>query len=417
MAKHRGFNADRFLDKFQRFEQLLRDFVRLWEGRVDLEPATLDVPAMKRWLVEGTGQAKDELVEALYQVYDLCTARGHEDLIAAIAEEPSYAPDPDGRLPVECLALKVRTEREDVFFLAYDRYSLWRAERFSIYKGFAPRPIRDLRAAARSFQEKLAAVFKDHKHSDRVLLRWYEEGSYVNFIVYHEKRTRATLVFRGSKGRLKVEPHIYRPARQDFISYNAETGQVEIEAGYESEEAKLRRCFAEACLGEAEFFEHPEAAQRLWLGVLAEPYFEPVCPEAVRASLVELQFALAQSHGPVFTVRSKDVLRTLELNGLRRKLVPELITRAAFKITFPDDRRGKRVEISGPNKVKFNRTTHAEEVFALLADWGILVDEQVAVESCAVSSEPVPVADHPAGGNGRFSHLAASGTGTLRRPR
>ncbi len=417
MARHRVFNADRFLDKFQGFEQLLRDFVGVWEDRLEIDSSGLDVAELKRWLVEGTGEAKDELLEALYQVYDLCTERGHEDLLAAIGEDPSYAPDPGHRLPVECLALKLRTEREDLFFLAYDRYNLWRAERFTIYKGLAPQPIRDLRAAARAFQERLAAVFKDHKHSDRVLLRYYEEGSYVNFIVYHEKRTRATLVFQGSKSRLKVGPHIYRPAQQDFISYNAETGQVEIEAGYESEEAKLRRCFAEACLEDAEFFEHPSAADRLALGVLADPYFELVCPDGVEASLVELRFALAQTHGPAFTVRSKDVLRTLELNGLRRKLAPELISRAAIKITFPDDRRGKRVEISGPNKIKFKRTTHAEEVFALLADWGILLDDEVAVESRAAPAGLVGVADRTAGGNGRLPAPSTSGTGALRRPR
>jgi len=126
MARHRVFNADRFLDKFQGFEQLLRDFVGVWEDRLEIDSSGLDVAELKRWLVEGTGEAKDELLEALYQVYDLCTERGHEDLLAAIGEDPSYTPDPGHRLPVECLALKLRTEREDLFFLAYDRYNLWR---------------------------------------------------------------------------------------------------------------------------------------------------------------------------------------------------------------------------------------------------------------------------------------------------
>lgn len=417
MAKHRVFNADRFLDKFQDSEQLLRDFVGIWMGRLDLDPSTLDVPGFKQWLVDGEGDAKDELLEALYQIYDLCTDRGHEDLIAAIGDDPSYTPDPEHSLPIECLALKVRTERDDLFFLAYDRYTLWRAERFSIYKGRSPQPIKNLPVTSRAFQEKLAAAFKDHKNSDRVLLRYYAEGTYINFIVYHEKRTRATLVFRGSRTRPKVGPHIYRPAQQDFISYNAETGQVEIEAGYENEEAKLRRCFADACFGEAEFFEHESAANRLTLGVLADPHFRLLCPDGVEASLVELRFSLAQTHGPSFTVRSKDVFQTLEFNGLRRKLDADRIGRAVIKITFPDDRRGKRVEISGPNKIKFKRATHAEDIFGLLADWGILLDDEVTPEFRAASAAFVGVADPAAGGDGRVPAPSTDGTGTVRHPR
>src|SRR5690606_7655944 len=154
--------------------------------------------------------------------------------IAAIESDPGYDPDPDGTLPVECLSLKVRTEREEVFVAAYGRYSLERAERFTIYQGAAAKDIENPQAAAKKFQAELAKVFKDHKNSDRVIVRFYEDGEYVNFIVYHEKRTRATLIIQGGPTRLKVGPHIYRPAQQDFISYNRKTGQVEIEAGFQS---------------------------------------------------------------------------------------------------------------------------------------------------------------------------------------
>ena len=240
MAKHRIFNADRFLDKFQSNEDLIRAFIGLWSGRLDdLVSATMDIPYFKKWLVDGEGEGKDELLEALYQVYDLCTERGHEDLVAAVESDPGYDPDPKHALPVECLSLKVRTEREDLFNFAYDRYTLWRAERFTIYQGLEARSIKNLKSVAKVFQQKLKDVFKDHKNSDRVLVRHYTEGPYVNFIVYHEKRMRATLKFEGTRTRPKVGAYIYRPAQQDFISYNNETGQVEIEAGYESEEEKL----------------------------------------------------------------------------------------------------------------------------------------------------------------------------------
>jgi hypothetical protein len=59
---------------------------------------------------------------------------------------------------------------------------------------------------------------------------------------------------------------------------------------------------------------------------------------------------------------------------MRKRLEGGTITRAVFKIMFPGDRRGKRIEISGSNKIKFKRATFAEEVFRYLRNWGIVVD-------------------------------------------
>jgi hypothetical protein len=412
MAKHRVFNADRFLDKFQGNEQLVRNFVNLWSGRIDLDPATLDLPQFKEWLVEGGGEAKDELLETLYEVYDLCREQGHEAIIAAITSDPEYDPDPEHALPVECLSLKVRTERDDLFNLAYGRYSLENAERFTIYKGSEPRRIENIERVAKVFEQKLAEVFKDHKNSDRVLLRHYTEGPYINFIVYHEKRTRATLVFQGTTMRPKVGPHIYRPAQQDFISYNAKTGQVEIEAGYENEEAKLRRCFAECCLRDAEFFEGDDAAKQISLHALADANFEFVAPANVNVSLVELKYSLNQKHGPRFITSSKDVFETLELNGLRRKLDGERLAKAVLKIQFPDDQRGKRVELSGPNRIKFKRATHADDVFRILKESGLLraeEDDEDAAEVRAASIAFAGCADSKSEGDGAVSEARGQG--------
>ena len=71
--------------------------------------------------------------------------------------------------------------------------------------------------------------------------------------------------------------------------------------------------------------------------------------------------------------RSRNVLETLDKNFLRKRLAGGTIRRAVFKISFPDDRRGKRVELSGTNKVKFKRATHAEEVFRYLVNWGVVL--------------------------------------------
>jgi len=373
MAKHRAFNADRFLDKFQGKEFLLQNYAKIWDGRLGVDIESLDVPGFKEFLIEGDGEGKDEMMEGLYRAYDMCSERGHEDLIAACRDN-EYDPDPEGEFCVECLSLKVRTENEDSFNLAYDRNTLWNAESFTIFRGKDAKPVSDVDTAVAGFQDKLAEVFKEDKDSDRVLVRHYTEGPYLNFVVYHEKRTKAELVFKGTRTSPKVSPTILRPAQQDFISYNQDSGQVEIEARFDSEQTLLRQHFAECCLGEDDFFEGEEAANRINLARIADEDFSMPVDEDDTAALTELHFRLSQRHGPSFIVRSKDVMSTLDMNRLRRKLSGDQIRRAVFKISFPDDGRGKRVELAGTNKIKFKRATHADDIFRYLRNWGILVE-------------------------------------------
>ncbi len=371
MAKHRKFNADRFLDKFQGQEHLIRAYVRKFE-KVKLDVAGLDVPGFKEFLVRDESEGKDELVQGLYQAFDLSTEHGHEALIAVCQAWPGFDPDVDGKLPVECLSLKVRTENEDAFDFAYARNTLWQAERFTIVRGKSAMPIAEPAAAAERLREKLATIFKIDKKSERVIIRQYTEGNRTNFVIYHERRTKAELTFAGTKARPKVAPTVLRPAQQDFVSYDRTTGQVEIETRFEKEEASIRSAFAECCLEDATFFDDGDAASRIDFSRIAAPGFEPRVGPRDKAALVALRFSFPQAFEPAFEIRSKNVLATLDNNHLRQHLAVGRIQRATFKIVFPDDARGKRVELSGTNSVKFNRATHADDVFAYLADWKVL---------------------------------------------
>jgi hypothetical protein len=177
-----------------------------------------------------------------------------------------------------------------------------------------------------------------------------------------------------------VTPTVFRPVQQDFIRYDRRNGQLEIEARSEGEEDTLRRCFAKCFFADQDFFDGDGAAKCLDLGEIADPAFRLDVPEGVTAALIHLRFKLAQKHGPSFDLRSKDILQTLELNGLRKKLQSDLIQATTIKIGFPDDKRGKRVELGGQNKVRFNRCTHADDVFQLLRDWGLQVTHEDEME-------------------------------------
>ena len=276
---------------------------------------------------------------------------------------------------MECLALKVRTENEDAFNLAYDRNAMFQAERFTIRRGRSAKKIANKMRLRSAFQTQLAGEFQDHKKSDRVLVRSYQEDNCTNIVVYHERRVQSTLIFRGTRTRPKVRATVFRPLQQDFVRYNQATGVLEIEARYESEEEKLRQSFAKCFLGDKNFFEGGDADKCLNLGRIADPTFSLRVPDGSTAKLVQLRFKLPQKGGPSFDIRSKDVLKTLEINKLRRKLKADLIEAATIKVRFTDDKRGKRVGLSGQNKLNFNRCTHADEVLQILRDSELLLSD------------------------------------------
>ena len=373
MAKHRTFSFDRFLAKCEGHEEILRGYIRLWKSGLNLEISSLDLDGFRDLILRQDWPDKDPFMEGLYRAYDMCTKDGHEALRQACTSLKTH-PDPKETLPVELLSLKVLTKHENAFNLAYAQCTFHKAERFSIYQGKNGQSIKRIKQATHGLQQALAADFKGRKNSDRVLVLSYQEDGYANFIVYHEKRTQALLTFKRARKTLRVSPTVLRPARQDFISYNSKTGQVEIEAQFEKEEDSLRRRFAECCLGDAGFFEGPEAANRFKLGVIAEDTFRVCADEPDKALLIELHFGLPQKHGPSFIVRSKNVVETLQMNGLKSKLRGDQIKRAVFKFTFGDDKRGKRVELTGTKTISFKRATNAEKVFHYLRTWKILVE-------------------------------------------
>lgn len=397
MAKHRTFHADKFLDKFQGNEPILRAFLKLWKKQLGIDATKVDVPSFKEWLHKGKSEAKNEVIEELHRVYDLC---GDNEFgiatLLSIAERFKYFPDPNHELHIECLSMKMRAEKEEVFNLAYDNYSMARAERYSVYCGKEALAVSNVAGKVTAFKTALERSFTKQKNTDRVLVRWFIDGDSINVIVYHEKRTKATLLMKRNKSSVKVFPNIHRPAQQDFICYNNKTGWIEIEASNEKEEATLRRTFAKHFLSDEEFFDYEGANKCLAFEAIANTQFSLNVPTGEQAKLVELHFGLDQDGEPFLPLRSDDVLRTLDINGLRNKLVGDKITRAVFRILFPGEKRPKRVEVYAGNRMKFNRSSHVDDIFRLLREWGILREREDIAELYSESFSENEFADHSA---------------------
>src|ERR1035437_488849 len=144
MAKHRKFNIDRFLAKFQGHEEILRAYARRRKSGLNIDISSLDVDGVRDLILSRNWPDKERFMEELYRAWDLCTEDGLEALRRACLTLPK-PPDPKEELAVEPLSLKMLAQHEDAFDRAYASCSLQKAERFSIYQGKEGRPIRDVK--------------------------------------------------------------------------------------------------------------------------------------------------------------------------------------------------------------------------------------------------------------------------------
>jgi hypothetical protein len=371
--KHRPFNADRFLDKFRGNEAALTAYLGLWDGLIPGLPEPFEVDAFKDFLKTPPEDCRpfEEMVEGLYQAYDLCTPQGDE-LMHEAAETNRSPLAAVHDVPREIFALRLRTEDQVSFELASNLLTVLHVDQFATFKGKEARAVEDVDAVVEALKAELQSLFSDRKGSDKVLVKYFADGDILNFIIYHEERVKAEIQLQEDGTTLTVQPLIFRPARQDFISYFPDEGKIQIDNPSEKERESMRKAFGEVCLGDAEFFEEEGSDATVDLSALASPDFDFQLDDGDTAKLTEIIYKLPQQHAPTFSIRSKDAFATLEMNGMRAALEDADIQSAKIKLVLPGNRRGKTITLKPPNRLSFNRSTQADRVMDYLSRWNLV---------------------------------------------
>ena len=238
--KHRKFKADKFIDIFAEHLHLLRDFARCFDDSRFSNEDDFNFDAFKELAAE-TASSDPNMLEHLYRAYDMSKdAYGHEVLCAVIKGKGLAV---DDTLPVECLAIWLHNYDQDAFNFAYDRMQFNHLERVTMYRVDPPKNFDPDNGHLEAFADALKKTFKNDKGSSNVLVRQYTENDCLNIIIYHERRTQAQLIFKDKQD--VVGPLILRPAKQDFVSFNHSTGELQIDASYTKEKCALRKSFAD----------------------------------------------------------------------------------------------------------------------------------------------------------------------------
>jgi hypothetical protein len=371
--KHRPFNADRFLDKFKGNEAALTAYLDNWQGQIEGLPDPFEVDPFKDFLKYPPEDHEpfNRMVEGLYRAYDLCTVYGEEHM--RDAAERNHSPLVAVHdIPREIYALRLQVEDPVTFELAQNLSYAQQIDQFATYKGQEPRQIGDLDTAIPLFEAGLQALFSERKGSDKVMVRHFTDGDVLNFLIYHEERVKAEIQLQEDGTTLTVQPLIFRPARQDFISYFPAEGKIQIDNPSPKERDAMRRSFGEVCLGDADFFEAEGSDITINLNPLKAPDFSFELDDGDAAFLKEIDYTLPQEHVPKINIRSNDTLTTLGTLGLRPGLLDGTIKSARIKLLLPGNKRGKTIQLKAPNKLSFNRATQADRVMEYLNRWNLI---------------------------------------------
>jgi hypothetical protein len=373
--KHRRFNKHSFLDKFLGCEPILYDFFAPFADQLPGFPAEISIESIKTYLESPPTdcEAYEQLYEGLQMAYDLSDPRGHEALVDAI-EITGVNPDPDHQLHAEVLALKCLIHHKETFQVAIDILRFEKAEKFAIFKGKEPKALAPLTAELElAFADELRALFRSIKGDTRVRVRIFKDGDVTNFVVYHEVRPKAELIFESNASGVNgsISPLIYRPARQDFISYMPNLGRIEIDAANEKDVTAMRRALGKVCLEDEEFFEGEGANRVHNLGILKSPDFSFTLNDGDQASLTFLDVSHGASAKPRITYRDYDVFSVLRDYSHLERFREGNIHEAKIKVTLAGESRGRTVRLYGTNKISFNRTRNVEAIYYYLEQWGL----------------------------------------------
>lgn len=372
-SKHRTFNANRYLDKFDRHQDVLVAYIQQFEPLPDV-PAEWTVDSFKHYLTtQPDCEAFDNIQRGLWQAYDLCTPAGHELMFDAMAQTGVNWPDAHD-LCREVLSLRLYNDAPETFELSTSFLIASQVDKVTPFRGMEAKAVENPAEAAERFKARLAAMFTDSKGTNKVVVNHFMDGDVLNFVVYHERRMVSELLLEQDGEELKVRSHPLRPARQDFIAYLPTRGQLEISTAIKKERLMMRDAFAEECLRDADFFNNERAASFLNLNRLRDADFRFECESGHFATLREANFSCqAQGDVDVFNLKSSDVFASIERRGLTQDFRTSQMKSCNIRLGFGSG-RPKSILLGGTNSISFNRATRAAETYEYLRRWEVLSD-------------------------------------------
>jgi hypothetical protein len=383
MSKQRKFNARRLFDGFHNHEDELAALFSAFDQPLP-EPFTTESAA--KAASEDFGLA-DPLTKLLYQMDDLATKKGR-DIISATAASfaiPELPPGTD--VTNQRAALWLWNQNKDAFESAMDRLAASGVQggQIALFPGRSVRVIEDDAVAVAGFEAQLNTNIDSWNGAERFTIHHYRDGDMLVILVFCERTAEPRLEMEsGSK---VIKTSIGKPVVQDVLFYDQSTGELEIEASHPKQREVLRNSFAVGVMGDDSFFPMEESTRVLNLQrLIAMDFNLPVQGlHQVKITAVALrEFMATRSFTSNFRGNRQDVIEILRAKNATGLLGGGSIQYVRIELVLGTGRLDRKsIELSGDNRIKFNRASHADEVYRYLRHWTLMGNRVVEEQDAA----------------------------------
>ena len=372
MSKQRKFNARRFFDGFQGHEDELAALFTHF-GKTLPAPFTTETAAQA---ASENLSTSDPMTVLLYQIHDLATQKGRDIIHSTAASFSIPAEVPGTDVTHQRAAFWLWKEDKDSFESAMDRLAASGIQggQIALFPGKSAKAIEDDAAAVAGFEKQLNANIASWKGAERFTVHYYRDGSMLVILVFCERT--AEVNWEMEPGSSVVKTRIGRPVIQDVLFYDQSTGELEIEASQQKHREVLRNSFAQGVMGDDSFFPMEQQTRVLNLQKLIELDFKLPVRTGHHAQITAITLSELISGRPFTASLAANRQDVIEI--LRAKKAEGLLNRTSIKSVRIELILGagrldrKSIELSGDNRIKFNRASHADEVYRYLRHWTLM---------------------------------------------
>jgi hypothetical protein len=383
MSKQCKFNARRFFDGFHGHEgELAALFTHF--SRTLPEPFTTETAA--RAASEDFGLI-DSMTTLFYQIHDLASPRGRDIIHSTAASFAIPAEVPGTDVTHQRAALWLWNADKVAFESAMDRLAASGIQggQIALFPGRWAKIIEDDAAAVAGFEGQLNANIESWKGAERFTIHNYRDGAMLVILVFCERT--AEVNWEMDPGSSVIKTRIGRPVIQDVLFYDQSTGELEIEASHQKHREVLRNSFAEGVMGDDSFFPMEEQTRVLNLQKLIELDFKlPVrTGHQVQITAVTLRELIARKpFTATLSANRQDVVEILRAKSAAGLIDSTSIRSVRIELILGTGRLDRKsIELSGDNRIKFNRASHADEVYRYLRHWTLMGNRVVEEQNAA----------------------------------
>jgi len=327
----------------------------------------VDYEGIARVLMEPDESTPKGLVDDLYFVHEMATVEGMD----ALREEIAAMPPADrieldlGPAPTPAdVAVQVRLKAPDLLERKHAEHFLTSKRSFEYFQAKKGADLRFRKPTAKALAALEGALddrFDEMKRGRSCKVFIYEKDDGIWFLVRHgDPCKREGAIEAGDSSSV-----YYRPERYDVLRYDAQLGELCLNAENKKISALYREKFGLHFFGDAVQF--PGTAKYTLEPLRADGAASLVCSDVEGMEwirLKEIQYFWGGPEGEVEIRKASDLFAVLER---RKRSIPEMarILRAGFLVKFTDSKTPRTVTIRPNNVASYTRDSDA----AVVEDW------------------------------------------------